>query len=272
VGRPILVGALWATAISRRLPVRSYARRRLIGGGQDCPPHTVRAPARGGATIVAIRRALKGRPMITNLEYFKVSPILAARWFRLAPASTPARSSTPLTPPATTSGIRATSSAIYGRSCQAMCRSRPISRFRTRNGYGDRKAVLVIRQSLDDDAKEVVVSLHGAGMISLAQAPREGHPRQGHGVSLGGRGRPAARAQIAWSTVVAARLGIEKRGDSFALFVSLEGEPCISSARPPPAHRRALLRRHRLLLAPAGQSGYGSAFECGLRERRGERA
>jgi hypothetical protein len=29
-------------------------------------------------------------------------------------------------------------------------------------GYNDRKAVLVIRQSLDDDSKEMVVALHGA--------------------------------------------------------------------------------------------------------------
>src|SRR6202046_514633 len=36
------------------------------------------------------------------------------------------------------------------------------------NGYGDRKAVLVIRQDLDDDSKEVIVALHGLGMIQLA--------------------------------------------------------------------------------------------------------
>src|SRR5580658_222362 len=33
------------------------------------------------------------------------------------------------------------------------------------NGYGDRKAVLIIRQSLDDDSKEVLAAIHGAGMI-----------------------------------------------------------------------------------------------------------
>jgi hypothetical protein len=30
------------------------------------------------------------------------------------------------------------------------------------NGYGDRKAVLVIRQDLEDDSRQVVVALHGA--------------------------------------------------------------------------------------------------------------
>ena len=34
---------------------------------------------------------------------------------------------------------------------------------------GDRKVVLVIRQSLDDDAKEAVVAEHGTGMVHLAE-------------------------------------------------------------------------------------------------------
>ena len=41
-------------------------------------------------------------------------------------------------------------------------------------GYGDRKAVLVIRQNLDDDSKEVMTALHGAGLIHLAQRPEKG--------------------------------------------------------------------------------------------------
>src|SRR6185437_1882884 len=36
-------------------------------------------------------------------------------------------------------------------------------------GYGDRKGVLIIRQSLDDDSREALVALHGAGMIQLAE-------------------------------------------------------------------------------------------------------
>src|ERR1700733_11753388 len=35
-------------------------------------------------------------------------------------------------------------------------------------GYGDRKAVLVIRQSLDDDSREAMIGEHGVGMIHLA--------------------------------------------------------------------------------------------------------
>src|SRR5246127_486801 len=41
-------------------------------------------------------------------------------------------------------------------------------------GYGDRKAVLVIRQNLDDDSKEAMTGQHGAGMIHLAHRPEPG--------------------------------------------------------------------------------------------------
>src|ERR1035437_9316248 len=41
-------------------------------------------------------------------------------------------------------------------------------------GYGDRKAVLVIRQNLDDDSKEAMAGQHSAGMIHLAQRPERG--------------------------------------------------------------------------------------------------
>lgn len=41
-------------------------------------------------------------------------------------------------------------------------------------GYGDRKVVLVIRQSLDDDAKEAMVGEHGTGMTHLAWRAERG--------------------------------------------------------------------------------------------------
>jgi len=50
------------------------------------------------------------------------------------------------------------------------------------NGYGDRKAVLVIRQSLDDDSPEALAALHGAGMVHLARRPAKGARRR-HGIS-----------------------------------------------------------------------------------------
>jgi hypothetical protein len=92
-------------------------------------------------------------------------------------------------------------------------------------GYGDRKAVLVIRQSLDDDAKEVVVALHGAGMIQLAQRPEKDVRVKDMEYRIGGRGRPGGASPDSLVTVNAQRIGVEKRGDQFSLWVSLEGEP-----------------------------------------------
>jgi hypothetical protein len=93
------------------------------------------------------------------------------------------------------------------------------------NGYGDRKAVLVIRQSLDDDAKQVVVALHGLGMIQLAQRPEKGALTKDREYRIGGRGRPQGASPDSLINDLAKRIGIEKRGDKFALYVSLEGEP-----------------------------------------------
>ena len=82
-------------------------------------------------------------------------------------------------------------------------------------GYGDRKAVLVIRQSLDDDSKEAMVGEHGEGMIHLAWRPDKGASMKDAEFRFGGT----------LAGVKAKRIGIEKRGDSVAIFVSLEGEP-----------------------------------------------
>ena len=92
-------------------------------------------------------------------------------------------------------------------------------------GFGDRKAVLVIRQDLADDSKEAIVALHGLGMVHLAQRPEKGARVKDMEYRIGGRGRPGGANPDSLVTVVARRIGIEKRGDSFALFASLEGEP-----------------------------------------------
>jgi len=93
------------------------------------------------------------------------------------------------------------------------------------NGYGDRKAVLVIRQDLEDDSKEAIVALHGTGMIHLAQRPEKGARVKDMEYRIGDRGLPAGANPDSLVTVMARRIGIEKHGDEFALFVSLEGEP-----------------------------------------------
>jgi hypothetical protein len=94
------------------------------------------------------------------------------------------------------------------------------------NGYGDRKAVLIIRQDLDDDSKEVFVALHGAGMVQLARRPEKDVRIKDMEYRIGSRGGlPGGKSPDDLVTAHARRIGIEKHGDSFALFVSLDGEP-----------------------------------------------
>jgi hypothetical protein len=94
------------------------------------------------------------------------------------------------------------------------------------NGYGDRKAVLIIRQDLDDYSKEAFVALHGAGMIQLAQRPEKNVRITDMEYRIGSRGGlPGGKSPDDLVTANARRIGIEKHGDSFALFVSLQGEP-----------------------------------------------
>jgi hypothetical protein len=94
------------------------------------------------------------------------------------------------------------------------------------NGYDDRKAVLIIRQDLDDGSKEALVALHGAGMIQLAQRPGKNVRIKDMEYRIGSRGGlPGGKTPDDLVTAHAQRIGIEKHGDSFALFVSLEGEP-----------------------------------------------
>jgi len=93
-------------------------------------------------------------------------------------------------------------------------------------GYFDRKAVIVIRQSLDDDSKEAIVALHGEGMIHLAWRPDKGLRIKDMEYRIGSRGGlPGGKSPDDLVTAHAKRIGIEKHGDSFALFVSMNGEP-----------------------------------------------
>ena len=83
------------------------------------------------------------------------------------------------------------------------------------NGYNDRKAILIIRQNLDDDSKEAMVAEHGTGMVHLAERPSAGALITDMQYRFGG----------SLAKVMAKRIGLEKRGDSIAIFISLEGEP-----------------------------------------------
>lgn len=94
------------------------------------------------------------------------------------------------------------------------------------NGYGDRKAVLMIRQDLDDDSTEAFAALHGAGMIQLAQRPEKNVRISDMEYRIGSRGGlPGGKTPDDLVTMNALRIGIEKHGDAFTLYVSLQGEP-----------------------------------------------
>ena len=82
-------------------------------------------------------------------------------------------------------------------------------------GFSDRKAVLIIRQNLDDDSKEAMAGQHGAGLIHLAQRTDKGVQMKDMQFRFGGT----------LAGVNAKRIGIEKHGDDIAIFISLTGEP-----------------------------------------------
>lgn len=81
--------------------------------------------------------------------------------------------------------------------------------FPIEEGYLDRKAVLIVRQNLDDDSKEVMVALHGGGLMHLAYRTEKEKNLE----------------QIQVPETGALRLGFEKKGDAFAIYASMNGEP-----------------------------------------------
>ncbi|HEY2857742.1 MAG TPA: biopolymer transporter Tol [Terracidiphilus sp.] len=87
--------------------------------------------------------------------------------------------------------------------------------FPNKDGYDDRKVVLAIRQSLDDDSEEGMTGEHGSGMTHLAWRSDKGAQMKDMSFRFGGT----------LTDVHPKRIGIEKHGDQIALFISLTGEP-----------------------------------------------
>jgi hypothetical protein len=98
-------------------------------------------------------------------------------------------------------------------------------------GYDDRKAVLAIRQGLEDDAKEAVVALHGGGLMHLAWRPEKGammtevrvNHRKDHSTD-------------SLNVGLAKRIGIEKKGDVWRVWISMHGEPMHPVGEPVTLH------------------------------------
>lgn len=94
------------------------------------------------------------------------------------------------------------------------------------SGFGDRKAALVIRQSLDDDSVEALVAQHGAGMVHLARRDAPNTRIKDMEYRVGSRGGlPGGATPDSLVTLHATRIGIEKKGDSYQLWISWQGEP-----------------------------------------------
>jgi len=91
-------------------------------------------------------------------------------------------------------------------------------------GYGDRKVVFIIRQDLDDDSVEAMGTRHGPGLIHLAQRTEKGAMIK-ETFRIEAQRRPAGAGPDTPVPVAPDRIGIEKHGDVFSLFVSQGGGP-----------------------------------------------
>ena len=96
--------------------------------------------------------------------------------------------------------------------------------FPNANGYGDRKVVFIIRKDLDDDSIEVMTARHGAGLIHLAQRVTKGGQIR-ETFNLPAPRRPAGAPANIFVAPAPWRIGIEKKGDVFSLFIAETGEP-----------------------------------------------
>jgi len=92
------------------------------------------------------------------------------------------------------------------------------------NDFHDRKVALVIRDGLEDDAREIVAAQHGNGMVHIAwRAEKAGQMTD---ISYRAARQPIpGTSEQGLPALHASRIGIEKKGDQFQLWVSWQGEP-----------------------------------------------
>lgn len=90
--------------------------------------------------------------------------------------------------------------------------------------FHDRKVALVIRDSLDDDSRQIMAAQHGNGMVHIAwRAEKTGQMTD---IEYRSARQPlAGTAEKGPQTFHPVRFGIEKKGDAFQLYVSWQGEP-----------------------------------------------
>lgn len=99
------------------------------------------------------------------------------------------------------------------------------------NEFNDRKVVLIVRDSLDDDSRQIMAAQHGNGMVHIAWRPEK--TAMMTDIEYRSQRQPiAAAGEKGPQTFHPRRFGIEKKGDRFQLWVSWQGEPMHAEGGP----------------------------------------
>ncbi|MBA2590553.1 MAG: biopolymer transporter Tol [Alphaproteobacteria bacterium] len=89
--------------------------------------------------------------------------------------------------------------------------------------FHDRKVALVIRDSLDDDSRQIMAAQHGNGMVHIAWRAEKTGPMTD--IEYRSMRQPRLGTdEKGPQTFHPTRFGIEKKGDQFQLWISWQGE------------------------------------------------
>lgn len=97
--------------------------------------------------------------------------------------------------------------------------------------FHDRKAVLVVREDLDDDSRQIMVAQHGNGKAHIAWRADKGGDMTDISY-IAARQPNVAAGERGSQRLQPSRIGIEKKGDQFQLWVSWQGEQIHPEGRP----------------------------------------